>query len=125
LQVTYLVPNIAYRVEVYRTGYHANDAYSAYFEMGSPKDLTPAQIAHLSKLTRDLPESDKAMQSNSAGSVELTLPMNSNDIVLVKLQRTRETIETPRTSSSHENVHERCREQPKDGYSSSMAPRIC
>jgi len=56
LQVTHLVPNTAYRVEVYRTGYHANEAYSAYMEMGSPKDLTAAQIADLAKLTRDLPE---------------------------------------------------------------------
>ena len=87
LQVTHLVPNTAYRVEVYRTGYHSNDAYSAYIEMGSPKDLTAEQIAHLTELTRDLPETDKAMQSGPAGTVELTVPMNSNDIVLIKLER--------------------------------------
>jgi xylan 1,4-beta-xylosidase len=34
LQVTHLPPNTAYRVEIHRTGYHANDAYSAYLEMG-------------------------------------------------------------------------------------------
>jgi xylan 1,4-beta-xylosidase len=86
LQVTHLVPNTAYRVEVYRTGYHANDADSAYIEMGSPKQLTAAQIAHLNELTRDLPAIDKVMQSGAAGTVELTVPMNSNDIVLVKLK---------------------------------------
>ena len=42
------------------TGYHANDAYTAYIEMGSPKELTAAQIAHLNDLTRDLPETDKS-----------------------------------------------------------------
>jgi len=90
LQSAHLMPNTSYRVEVYRTGFHANDAYSAYIEMGSPKDLSAAQIAHLNELTRDSPESDKIVQSGPMGTVELTLPMNSNDVVLVKLTRGRE-----------------------------------
>ena len=55
--------------------------------MGSPKELTAAQIVHLNELTRDLPETDKVMRSGADGTVELTVPMNSNDIVLVKLER--------------------------------------
>jgi xylan 1,4-beta-xylosidase len=86
LQVTHLEPNAAYRLQVYRAGYHANDAYSAYLEMGSPKELSADQIARLNELTRDLPETDKLMQSGSAGTVELAVPMNSNDVVLVKLK---------------------------------------
>lgn len=84
LRVTHLVPNAAYNVEVYRVGYHANDAYSAYIEMGSPKDLSAVQIAHLNELTRDSPETKKVMLSGSTGAIELTIPMNSNDVVLVK-----------------------------------------
>ncbi len=87
LQVTHLLPGAAYRLEVYRTGYHANDAYTAYMEMGSPKDLSPSQVARLNDLTRDLPETDRVMHSGSDGSIEVTAPMNSNDIVLVKLER--------------------------------------
>jgi xylan 1,4-beta-xylosidase len=87
LQVTRLVPSISYRIEVHRTGYHDNDAYSAYIEMGSPKQLSGAQIAQLNELTRDLPETDKAVRSGSDGTVEFSIPMNSNDIVLVKLTR--------------------------------------
>jgi xylan 1,4-beta-xylosidase len=87
LQITHLVPNAAYRLEVHRTGYRANDAYSAYIEMGSPKELTAAQIAHLNELTRDLPETDKAVRSGSDGAVDLSIPMNSNDVVLVTLKR--------------------------------------
>ena len=90
LQVTHLAPNAAYRVEVHRIGYRANDAYSAYIEMGSPKELTAAQIAHLNELTRDLPETDKIVRSGPEGTVELTVPMNSNDVVLVKLERGQE-----------------------------------
>ena len=89
LQVTHLVPNAAYRLEIYRVGFHSNDAYSAYIEMGSPKNLTALQIAHLNELTRDLPETDKSMRSDPMGTVEFNIPMNSNDIVLVKLKRSK------------------------------------
>ena len=87
LKVTHLAPNAAYRFQVHRTGYHANDAYTAYLEMGSPKQLTQQNTAKLNDLTRDLPETDTVVNSGSDGAVEVTLPMNSNDIVLVKLVR--------------------------------------
>jgi xylan 1,4-beta-xylosidase len=87
LRVDHLVPNAAYRAVVYRTGYHANDAYSAYLEMGAPKDLSPTQLAQLKELTRDVPETDKVVRSGPSGAVAVTVPMNSNDVVLVKLER--------------------------------------
>ena len=87
VQVTHLAPGAAYRVQVYRTGYHANDAYSAYIEMGSPKELNAAQITHLNELTRDLPVTDNIVHSSPDGTVEIAFPMNSNDIVLLKLVR--------------------------------------
>jgi xylan 1,4-beta-xylosidase len=86
-KISHLPPNEAYRIEVHRTGYHANDAYSAYIEMGSPKELTAGQVAHLNDLTRDSPETDKVVLSSSGGTIEISLPMNSNDIVLVKVMR--------------------------------------
>jgi xylan 1,4-beta-xylosidase len=86
-KVTHLVPNAAYHLEVHRAGYHANDAYSAYIEMGSPKDLSAAQVTHLNEVTRDLPETDKAVQSGATGTIEFAVPMKSNDVVLVKLER--------------------------------------
>jgi len=89
LEVTHLVARAAYRLEIHRTGYHANDAYSAYLEMGSPKDLTDTQVAHLMDLTRDLPVTERLVRSGTDGTVKVTMPMNSNDIVLVKLQRVR------------------------------------
>jgi xylan 1,4-beta-xylosidase len=90
LQITHLLPNAAYRLEIHRTGYGSNDAYTAYIEMGSPKNLTEEQIAQLNELTRDLPVTDKKMRSGPTGTVEFTVPMNSNDIVLVKLNRGKE-----------------------------------
>ncbi|MFZ0304037.1 MAG: beta-xylosidase [Terracidiphilus sp.] len=85
LTVNHLKPHTYYDVWVYRTGFHANDAYSAYLEMGRPHELTTAQIAQLNNLTRDLPEKDQIVRAGKDGTVDLTLPMNSNDIVLVKV----------------------------------------
>ena len=87
LHLTHLAPNASYHLELHRTGFHANDAYTAYIELGSPKELTETQIAHLNELTQDLPETDKFVRSDTSGDVEIPFPMNSNDIVLVKLVR--------------------------------------
>jgi xylan 1,4-beta-xylosidase len=85
LQVTHLAPRTSYHLKVYRTGYRANDAYSAYLEMGSPKDLSAAQVAHLNYLTRDAPERDDVVRSAPDGTAGITVPMSSNDIVLLEL----------------------------------------
>ena len=87
LRLTHLAANVSYHFVVHRTGFHSNDAYTAYIELGSPQKLTEAQVGQLSGLTRDLPETDKVVRSGADGTVEVTLPMNSNDIVLVKLWR--------------------------------------
>ena len=87
LRLTHLAANVSYHFVVHRTGFHSNDAYTAYIELGSPQKLTEAQVGQLSGLTRDLPEIDKVVRSGVDGTVEVTLPMNSNDIVLVKLWR--------------------------------------
>jgi xylan 1,4-beta-xylosidase len=87
LRLTNLATNASYRLEVHRTGFHSNDAYTAYIELGSPKQLTEAQIAHLNDLTQDVSETDKVVRSGADGAIDTTFPMNSNDIVLVKLMR--------------------------------------
>ncbi len=86
LKITHLRPNTGYRIEIHRTGYRANDAYSAYIEMGSPENLTTVQIAQLNKLTRDLPETDRILRSGHEGSAELVVPMKTNDVVLIELK---------------------------------------
>ncbi len=87
LSIHGLVSGAIYRLRVYRTGYNANDAYTAYLEMGSPQTLTAAQVAHLNYITRDAPETDSIIHCGSNGIVDVTVPMRSNDIVLVKLTR--------------------------------------
>ena len=82
LDLTGLKPG-SYRLRVRRTGYRANDAYSAYIDMGLPKTLTPDQLRKLEGLTEDRPEIDKVIKTTGATVVDL--PMRANDIVLVEL----------------------------------------
>lgn len=86
LQIKNLRPGTAYRFKLYRTGFHANDAYTAYIEMGSPRNLNGAQVADLNRLTRDQPQENKTVRTKKNGTAEFTIPMRSNDIVLFTLQ---------------------------------------
>jgi xylan 1,4-beta-xylosidase len=90
LKLTHLAPGAAYHFQMYRTGFQANDAYSAYIEMGSPKDLNPDQVTRLNELTRDLPEKDQIVRSATDGVLQIDLPMNSNDILLIELRKAEE-----------------------------------
>lgn len=76
-----------YRLRIYRAGFRANDAYSAYIDMGAPKDLTAAQLEQLKGLTRDLPESERVMHVNTDGACKFVVTMRANDVVLVTLNR--------------------------------------
>jgi xylan 1,4-beta-xylosidase len=86
LRFTHLKPD-SYRLKVYRTGFRNNDAYSAYIDMGAPKAVTPAQLDQLRALTRDLSQIDRVVQVGKKGSYGFSLPMRSNDVVLVTLER--------------------------------------
>jgi len=75
-----------YRLQVRRTGYKANDAHTAYLEMGSPKELSAQQLRELQELTADKPEVDRTVRVGPDGRLQWRLPMRSNDIVLATLE---------------------------------------
>jgi xylan 1,4-beta-xylosidase len=74
-----------YRLQVKRTGFRANDAYSAYLEMGAPVSLSASELKKLRELTRDAPYIDQRITVGSSGEYILEIPMRSNDVVLATL----------------------------------------
>jgi xylan 1,4-beta-xylosidase len=80
------VPPGSYRLQLRRTGYRANDAQTAYLEMGSPKALDAAQLRKLQELTVDKAEVDQVVQVKAGARLDWKLNMRSNDIVLVTLE---------------------------------------
>ena len=85
LEFAHLPPGAKYGLQIYRTGYRKNDALSEYIEVGMPKDLDSTQLARLQAATSDLPEASKVLEADVDGTLSYSLPMNSNDIVLVTL----------------------------------------
>ena len=77
----------SYRLQVRRTGYRSNDPQSAWIEMGKPAALSAAQVRKLQSLTRDMPKRDARVRVARAGTYSLTLPMRTNDVVLVTMER--------------------------------------
>ena len=84
LNFNHLAPG-KYRLRVKRTGFRANDAYSAYIEMGAPSSLSAGQLEKLRGLTRDVPEIDRKVTVGPSGAYSLDVPMRTNDVVLVLL----------------------------------------
>jgi len=84
VSISHLSPGSC-RLRVCRTGFRANDAYSAYIDMGAPKDLSRAQSDQLKELTRDLPEIDRGSSGKKADTTS-SLSLRSNDVVLVTLE---------------------------------------
>ncbi|MFC3593222.1 beta-xylosidase [Novosphingobium piscinae] len=79
------VPAGRYRLLVHRTGYRANDAFSAYIAMGKPASLNPRQLARLQAITADRPERQRLLRVSGRGVVRTTVAMRSNDVVLIRL----------------------------------------
>ncbi|RVT79728.1 glycoside hydrolase [Flavobacterium sufflavum] len=74
-----------YKVEVYKTAYKVNDAYTAYLEMQKPSQLTKEQVKILKeKSTGDAVES-QIVQINSEGNFTKEFNTNENDVFLLNL----------------------------------------
>ncbi|HVO07986.1 MAG TPA: beta-xylosidase [Burkholderiaceae bacterium] len=86
LDFRHLAPG-RYRVQVHRTGYRANDAYTAWLGMGAPARLSRAQLGRLERLTRDAPERSTLLRVGEGGDARVRIAMRSNDVVLVGLAR--------------------------------------
>ncbi|HEY4205209.1 MAG TPA: hypothetical protein VGM31_00280, partial [Puia sp.] len=78
------IPNGRYEVSVYRTGYHQNDPFSAWLEMGSPANLSIQQVTDLKKVASGDPASSNEVTITD-GRYEARFSTNQNDIYFIKL----------------------------------------
>jgi xylan 1,4-beta-xylosidase len=74
-----------YAVSIYKTGYQANDPYTAYFKMGSPSQLTPAQVNTLKQQDNNHPVEQYIVNIGVAGNFTRQLDLRQNDVVLIKI----------------------------------------
>lgn len=79
------IPNGDYALAIYRTGYMQNDAYTAYLHMGSPNQLTRAQVAELQESASGAPSETRTITIHN-NLFEYHFEMHQNDTVLVTLK---------------------------------------
>jgi xylan 1,4-beta-xylosidase len=80
------LPSGVYQKELYRIGYKQNDAYTAYLAMGSPEQLTRAQVRVLKDLTNGAPVSTEVVTVKD-GTYEEHFTVRENDVFFVKLRK--------------------------------------
>jgi xylan 1,4-beta-xylosidase len=78
------VPNGTYKLALYQIGYQKNDAFTTYVKMGSPKQITRAQVETLNKVSAGAPISESQITIKD-GHWTKTLPLRANDCYEVVL----------------------------------------
>jgi xylan 1,4-beta-xylosidase len=73
-------------LEIYHTGYRANDVFTGYCDLGSPSQLTPAQVKTLREQSNGGPESVETIQVEAGKPFVRTFSLRQNDIYFVKIR---------------------------------------
>lgn len=79
------VPEGTYALEVYKVGYHVNDAYTTYFEMGKPTQLTKPQVDEIKKINNGSPVSTEIVKVKANEPFTKELNLRENDVFLLDL----------------------------------------
>jgi xylan 1,4-beta-xylosidase len=79
------VPAGDYSLEVYKVGYRCNDAYTTYFDLGRPSQLTKQQVEQIKKLNSGLPVSGEIIKVKTDGVFAKELNLRENDVYFLKL----------------------------------------
>ena len=86
LKLTGLTPG-AYDLLATKVGYRANDVQSAWRDLGSPAQLTRAQIDFLRRASAGAPAIDERVEVGADGSFARPFAMRENDVWFVELRR--------------------------------------
>lgn len=76
-----------YRMNVYKTGFGANDAYTDYLKLGAPSQLTRPQVALIKQKNDDTPIMTKIVIVTAKKPFQESFALNENDVMLVKLNK--------------------------------------
>lgn len=88
-QVSLSITNLpagSYTMEIYQTGYCANDVFTGYLDMGAPSQLTPTQVELLRRQSNGDPETVQTIQIEAGTPFTRTFSMRQNDVYFVKLR---------------------------------------
>ena len=81
------IPAGKYKLQVYRVGYHVNDAYSTYFDLKSPDQLTRQQVETIKQANNGKAISSAIVNVSAKGELLKTFPMRENDVYFVTIDK--------------------------------------
>ena len=79
------VPAGKYVLKVTKLGYKSNDAYATYRLLGSPSQLTRAQVKTINETNNGTPFITKTIEVKADKAFSYQLPMRDNDVYLLEL----------------------------------------
>jgi xylan 1,4-beta-xylosidase len=74
-----------YRIDLYKVGYKANDAYATYMELGKPSQLTKQQLSEIKTKNNGKPFLTDTVTIKSDGKFSKEIDLRENDVILVNL----------------------------------------
>ncbi len=80
------LPKGKYNAKTYKVGYRVNDAYATYRDLGSPTQLTKAQVAEIKSKNSGAPLETRTVKIGRDGKFEQQFDLRDNDAVLVTLK---------------------------------------
>jgi xylan 1,4-beta-xylosidase len=79
------VPEGNYSLEVYKVGYRCNDAYTSYYDLGRPNQLTKVQVEQIKKINNGTPVSAEIVKVKQGMSFTKELNIRENDVYFLNL----------------------------------------
>jgi xylan 1,4-beta-xylosidase len=83
------VPKGKYTAEIFKVGYRVNDAYATYMELGSPAQLTKAQVAEIKSKNNNAPVETKTVTIGRDEKFAQQFDLRENEVVMITLKPTR------------------------------------
>jgi len=74
-----------YKLEIYKVGYRANDAYTTYLSMNKPNQLTRQQVEQIKKQNDGSPFATEIVRIGVSGTFDKKLAIRENDVYFIKL----------------------------------------
>jgi len=79
------LPEGNYSLEIYKVGYRSNDAYTTFYDLGRPDQLSEKQVEQIKKLNDGSPFYSKIIKVKSGNSFSRELNMRENDVYFLNL----------------------------------------
>ena len=77
------IPEGNYSLQVYKVGYRVNDAYTTYFDLGRPNQLTRQQVEQIKKINAGTPVAAEIVKVSKGSPFIKELNIRENDVYLL------------------------------------------